>query len=152
MRSHSQERSAGSRGVRGRRLLFAKPKDIRSLSKKLPTTSTGDMPYREINESFRKSAYPNAAEIFKLTQLTNLTTSQVKAEFAKRRYLYRQRHLLPADALVKFNPLLQSLSGFLNTQQVLIRSLLCLSVATLWCTYVIQVAGHSLAGQWSIPL
>ncbi|KAF8771085.1 uncharacterized protein LOC129987907 [Argiope bruennichi] len=149
MRSAFHEHRVDRRGVRGRRLFFCKPKgDSRSTSKKLPEACCAT--YREIDRSFRKCAYPSEVEIFKLSEQINLPPSQIKAEFAKRRLSYRERHHLSKDALVHpcSLPLFQALATFVHSQQAILKSaVLFISVATLWWTHLIKIGRQTVTEQ-----
>ncbi|GFS60239.1 hypothetical protein TNIN_257391 [Trichonephila inaurata madagascariensis] len=125
MRSSSSSRES-RKGVRCRRFSFSKHKDCPPAPVKKPEDNFIEC--EEIDKSFRKCAYPSAAEILKLAEITHMSASVVKAEFSKRRQSYRDRHHLPKEAIVHSLPLF---GAFIHSQHALLA--LCASVVTLWC-------------------
>ncbi|GFW57530.1 hypothetical protein TNCV_544391 [Trichonephila clavipes] len=148
MRSSSSSRES-RRGVRCRRFSFSKPKDCPPA----PVKKSEDnfIECEEIEKSYRKCAYPSAAEILKLAEITDLSASVVKAEFSKRRQSYRDHHHLPKEAIV--HPCSLSLFGalvtFVHSQHALLKSVvLCASAVTLWCA---QATRNSFGDQlWTL--
>ncbi|XP_035222359.1 uncharacterized protein LOC118195209 [Stegodyphus dumicola] len=135
--------------VRGRRFLAAskQKKGISSPSTKPVKPKPIFLESSELDRSFKTCAYPSAVEIFKLSEQMEMPALKIKAEFQKRRQVFRQCNKLAEDAIIYsytlprlFLMLHFLCSRFNCTQQTLMQiAVFLFSLFSLWYSVYIKI-------------
>jgi len=137
--------------VRGRRFLVSnKQKKSVSPSKTVKPKSTF-LENGDLDRSFKECAYPNVAEILRLSEQLELPPVRIKSEFQRRRQAFRQRHKLPEDTIIynhtlpRIYILLQILfSQLTSAQRTLVQvTVFMSSVFSLWYSVYRKIGLHN---------